>query len=133
MEFIIKAVGAYFSADGVVADNVNHPQFAQYKVEQSENTYNLYATSQLAPAAVSLRIPVEMGTNDTIFMNGFQSATESREHTVHERMKGIDIVSSYARALYAEKVGGDYSIVKYKNKPGVTHGFPIAISDTATT
>ena len=123
MEIIIKAVGAYFSADGVVADNVNHPQFAQYKVEQSENTYNLYATSQLAPAAVSLRIPVEIGTNDTIFMNGFQSATESREHTVHERMKGIDIVSSYARALYAEKVGGDYSIVKYKNKPGVTHGF----------
>ena len=123
MEVIIKAAGAYFSPEGVVADNVNHPQFAQYNIEQSENTYNLYVTSELAPAAVSLRIPVEIGTNDTVFMNGFQSATESREHTVNEKMRGIDALSSYARALYAEKVGGDYSMVKYKNKPGVTHGF----------
>ena len=117
MEVIIKAAGAYFSPEGVVADNVNHPQFAQYNIEQSENTYNLYVTSELAPAAVSLRIPVEIGTNDTIFMNGFQSATESREHTVNEKMRGIDVISSYARALYAEKVGGDYSMVKYKNIP----------------
>ncbi len=123
MKITIKAVSAYFTPAGVVADTVSNPKYAQYTVDSSDNTYNLYATSKLSPAAVSLRIPVKLEEGETIFMNGFQSATDSRERTVNEKMRGVDAVSSYAKRVYTEVVGGDYSIVKYKNKPGVTHGF----------
>ena len=123
MDIKIKAVGAYFAPEGIVADTVKNPQYAQYTEELGDNTYNLYVTADYAPAAVSVRIPVEIEVGDTVFMNGFQSATESRERTVAEKMSGIDVVSAYTRNVFAEMVGGDYSIVKYKNKPGVTHGF----------
>ncbi len=123
MDIKIKAVGAYFTPEGIVADTVKNPKYAQYTEECGDNTYTLYVTAEYSPAAVSVRIPVEIEVGDTVFMNGFQSATESRERTVAEKMRGIDVVSAYTRNLFAEMVGGDYSIVKYKNKPGVTHGF----------
>lgn len=123
MDIKIKAVGAYFTPEGIVADSVKNPRYAQYTEERGENTYTLHVTAEYAPAAVSVRIPVEIEVGDTVFMNGFQSATESRERTVADKMTGIDVVSAYARNAFAEMVGGDYSIVKYKNKPGVTHGF----------
>lgn len=123
MNLIIKAVGAYFTPAGIVADTVANPKYADYTVDSGENSYNLYVSSKLSPAAVSVRIPVVVDDGEVIFMNGFQSATESREMTVDEKMRGIDAVSAYARRVYTEVVGGDYSIVKYKNKPGVIHGF----------
>lgn len=123
MEVKIKAVGAYYAPEGVVADTPSNPKYANYKVEQNENIYQLYVTAEYAPAAVSVRIPVKLGPNDTVFMNGYQSATDSKELSVTDKMTGLDMVSEYARGLYAEMVGGDYSIVKYKNRPGVIHGF----------
>ena len=123
MELKIKAVGAYYTPEGVVADTPNNPKYAEYKEETCENTYRLYVTAEYAPAAVSLRIPLELGESDTVFMNGYQSATDSKEFSLSDKMTGIDMVSEYARRIYAEMVGGDYSIVKYKNKPGVVHGF----------
>ncbi len=123
MELKIKAVGAYYTPEGVVAETSRSGNYAKYRTVEGDHTYELYITSEFAPAAVSVRIPVSLSKGETVFMNGFQSATESRERTVEEKMTGIDIVSQYARRLYAEMVGGDYSIVKYKNKNGVTHGF----------
>lgn len=123
MELKIKAVGAYYTPEGVVADTPNHPKYAEYKVDSDESTYTLYVTAEYAPAAISVRIPVAVDENDVVFMNGYQSATDSKELGVTDTLTGLDMVSGYARSLYAEMVGGDYSIVKYKNKPGVTHGF----------
>jgi alpha-galactosidase len=123
MELKIKAVGAYFAPEGIVADTPNNPKYAEYKVEESENTYNLYVTAEYEPAAISVRIPVSAGVCDTVFMNGYQSATDSRELDVMDKMTGVDMVSAYAKHFYAEMFGGDYSIVRYKNLPGVVHGF----------
>ena len=123
MNIKIKAVGAYFTPAGIVADTATNPKYAQYDIKDTENTYELYVTSKLSPAAISVRIPVELSDGETVFMNGFQSETESRERTVDEKMRGADAVSAYANRIYTEAVGGDYSIVKYKNKAGVTHGF----------
>lgn len=123
MKIKVKAVGAYFTPEGIVADAVNNPKYAQYRVEADDCSYTLYATAEYAPAGVSMRIPVEIAEEDTVFMNGFQSATDSRELTVNEKMRGVDVVSSYARHICAETFGGDYSIVKYKNTPGTVHGF----------
>ncbi len=123
MNINVKAVGAYFTPAGIVADTANNPKYAKYNVNKTDSTYELYVSSKLSPAAISVRIPVEVSDGETVFMNGFQSATDSRERTINEKMRGVDAVSAYANRIYTEVVGGDYSIVKYKNKRGVTHGF----------
>ena len=123
MNLSIKAVGAYFTSSGIVADTATNPKYAEYTVHKGDNTYNLYVTSKLSPAAVSVRIPLEVAEDEVIFMNGFQSATESRERSISDKMRGVDAVSAYAERIYTEVVGGDYSIVKYKNQRGVIHGF----------
>ena len=71
MEVKIKIVGAYYTPEGIVADSVNHPKYAEYRVEESENTYQLYVTADYAPAAISVRVPLELGEKDTVFMNGY--------------------------------------------------------------
>jgi len=123
MNIKIKAVCAYCTPEGVVADVVSKPRLGEYREVRSDNTYELYATSQYTPGAVCVRIPLDVNVSDTVFMNGYQSATDSKERTVFEQMRGVDKVSAYARQLFSEMVGGDYSIIKYKNKPGLIHGF----------
>ena len=123
MNISIKAVGAYFTPAGIVADTASNPKYAHYKIDITDNTYNLYVTSKLSPAGISVRIPLKVKDTEMVFMNGFQSATDSREHTLKYKMRGVDAMSTYAKRVYTEAVGGDYSIVKYKNEPGVTHGF----------
>ena len=123
MNLKIKAVGAYYTPNGVVADTPKKPQYATYKEERTENTYSLFVTAEYTPAALSVRVPLTVSEDCAVFMNGFQSATESREYSLTDKMYGLDAVSSYVRRVCAEKFGGDYSIVKYKNKPGVVHGF----------
>ncbi len=123
MKMKFKAVCAYFTPNGVVADSPSSPKYADYRVDSDDNSYTLYASSELAPAAASVRIPVKLGVGGAVFMNGFQSATESREYFPTDKTKGIDTISEYAARLYSEKQNGDYSIAKYKNKAGVVHGF----------
>ena len=113
MNVKIKAVGAYYTPDGIVADTPKKPVYATYTEEKGDNSYTLFVTADYAPAAISVRIPVTLSEESVVFMNGFQSATESREYSVTDKMYGIDAVSSYVRRIYAEKVCGDYSIVKY--------------------
>ncbi len=123
MELKIKAVGVYYTPDGIAADTPRSPKYAEYKEKQKRNSYELTVTSAYVPAAVSVRIPVELSENETVFMNGFQSATESREYAVDEKLGSFGLVSDYMRRLYAQMFGGDYTIVKYKNLPGNIHGF----------
>lgn len=123
MDITIKAAAAFYTPDGVVADTPKKSKLASYSEVIDKNTYRLRVTSDLRPAGVALKIPVELGVNDTIFMNGFQSATESRELSITGKMNGVQSVSEFVKNKYAALMGGDYAFVPYKNKAGVTHGF----------
>jgi len=119
----IKAAAAFYTSNGIKADSAQNPKLAQYRIEHEEDTYNLYITSKYVPAGVSVRIPVETDVSDTVFMNGFQSATESRERGVVAKMSKVSTVTEYMHQKHSQKTGGDYDFVPYKNKPGITHGF----------
>ena len=123
MDFKIKTVGAYHTPDGVVADSVSNPKYAEYRVESDANTYLLYATSDLTPLAVTARIAVDVNEDETLFMNGFRSDSDSREAILSDKMTGLDAVVGYARGLYEDVIGNGDPIERYKDKPGVTHGF----------
>ncbi len=123
MNVNIKAAAAFYTSAGIKADSVQTPRLAKYTSKLSENTYDLYISSRYVPAGVSIRIPVDTDINDTVFMNGFQSSTESRERGIVAKMSTASTVSEFVHQKKSQKTDGDSDLVPYKNKPGVTHGF----------
>ncbi len=133
MNINIKAAAAFYTSGGIKADSAQNPKLAQYNVEQTEDTYSLYITSKYVPAGVSVRIPMELEALDTVFMNGFQSATESREKSIVAKPGKVSVVTDYVYQKRSQKTGGDYDFVPYKNKPGITHGFSYCYFRTGDT
>lgn len=58
-----------------------------------------------------------------IFLNGYQSWTDSHEHTIHDRMPGLAHVPAPLIKKYAFTQYGDYNFVRYLNEPGCLHGW----------
>ncbi len=58
-----------------------------------------------------------------IFLNGFQSATESIEHEITDKMTGLSHLSLRTVEKRCLAAGGDYAFVDYPQKAGVLHGF----------
>ncbi len=123
MDIKIKAAAAFYTPDGVVADSPLKSNCASYREELDVNTYKLYVDSDYKPAGIAVKLALQPGVKDAVFMNGFQSATESREMNVVGKMSGMQSVSDFVKDKYAAFSGGDYAFVPYKNKPGFTHGF----------
>lgn len=63
---------------------------------------------------------------DRVFMNGYQSWTDSREMTINEKMTGIDhIPAAMVRKFNFDRYG-DYALTRYSKKKGVFHGWTYA-------
>lgn len=60
---------------------------------------------------------------ERIFLNGYQSWTESTEHTIHDRQRGLDFVLPAVIRNYAIDRSGDYSFTEYGKSAGRLHGF----------
>lgn len=66
---------------------------------------------------------MELLENTRLFMNGFQSWTDSQELRQNERMKNISyLVKSIVRKFELDRYG-DYTFVKYPHRKGRFHGF----------
>ena len=51
--------------------------------------------------------------SDRIFLNGYQSWTESTEHRVSEKMRGLRHIPAQLRSKYALTQYGDYNFADY--------------------
>jgi len=60
---------------------------------------------------------------ERIFLNGYQSWTDSTEHTINDRLTGIEPVPQSAVRSYALDRSGDYNITPYGRSAGKLHGF----------
>jgi alpha-galactosidase len=73
---------------------------------------------------ISIEMGYEFSYDDRIFVNGYQSWTESREFGVNERMKGFPFFYMPAIEGKYKLTGiGDYKFMKYSGKKGVLHGY----------
>ena len=61
--------------------------------------------------------------SEAIFLNGYQTWTDSIEHTVRDRMHGLNRIPKNLVEKYAFTQYGDYGFVDYPDKPGQLHGF----------
>ena len=58
-----------------------------------------------------------------IFLNGYQSWTDSTEHTIHDKMRGLDHIPDKITEKYAFTQYGDYGFQPYYNEAGRLHGW----------
>lgn len=73
--------------------------------------------------AIYFEIPYTFTSDSSIFVNGYQSWTDSREFFPKERMKGISKIAGPVMKKYQFDKYGDYQFVQYSGKPGVFHGY----------
>ena len=61
--------------------------------------------------------------SDRIFLNGYQSWTDSYEHTIYDKMKGIDHIPYGIADKHAFSQYGDYTFTGYSGAQGELHGW----------
>lgn len=79
--------------------------------------------SEIEIVKLSAQFEYDFKQNDRIFLNGYQSWTDSYEHTVNGTEHGIDHVPAPVNERYAFNAYGDYDFVKYVRRRGRLHGF----------
>ena len=111
-----------------------------YAVTTSESVSNkrialdIAAKDETFTASVKTKSPIEIvklsaefeydfAETNRIFLNGYQSWTDSIEHDIHGRVRGIDHIPELVSEKYAFSAYGDYSFVKYSRRKGCFHGF----------
>lgn len=72
---------------------------------------------------VRLTFSYPFGADTKIFLNGYQSWTDSYEHGIKDKMRSLSQVPVPLRKKYLCEQYGDYSFVDYGSKPGQMHGF----------
>ncbi|MBO4867816.1 MAG: alpha-galactosidase [Ruminococcus sp.] len=58
-----------------------------------------------------------------VYLNGYQSWTDSIEHPINGRLHGVDHIPKPIADKYAFSQYGDYTFTRYSLKKGVMHGF----------
>ena len=61
--------------------------------------------------------------SDRIFLNGYQSWTDSYEHTIYDKMKGIDHIPYGIADKHSFSQYGDYTFTGYPSVQGELHGW----------
>ena len=88
-------------------------------------TWHLVATPhhEVTITSVSATIPVRVKRYDGIFLNGYQSWTDSFERPTNARMTGLDSVPRVIVDKFQLDGAGDYRFTHYSRRKGEQHGF----------
>ncbi len=68
----------------------------------------------------------QFAPDSRLFLNGYQSWTDSRELTVSDKMRGINFIPKFIVDRFSLNKYGDYDFKEYQNKIGILHGFSYA-------
>lgn len=123
MTLKIKAAAAFHTLDGIKADTMSKSRYATFRTETDEYTYKLYISSVYKPAGVAVTIPLELGAEDRVFMNGFQSSSESSEKTAIAKFGGVPYISTYVNNTISKLDGGDGSVYNGRSGLSVLTGY----------
>lgn len=61
--------------------------------------------------------------DDRIFLNGYQSWTDSHEHGIYDKLRGIGHIPAPVAERYSFAAYGDYRFARYSRRRGKLHGF----------
>lgn len=79
--------------------------------------------SEIEIEAISIEMKFPFNSNHKIFVNGYQSWTDSREFFVDEKLRTISKLMAPMMNKYQFDKYGDYTFKKYSEKVGEFHGY----------
>ena len=68
-------------------------------------------------------LPEKFKKSDVLFLNGYQSWTDSHEKTINETERGVDHLPGFVQNTFALRSYGDYDFAEYTGKKGELHGW----------
>lgn len=94
-------------------------------IRQNTETFtaSVKTKSEIELVKLSAEFEYDFTPDDRIFLNGYQSWTDSIEHDIKGRVRGIDHIPDLVSDKYAFASYGDYTFVKYSRTRGHIHGF----------
>lgn len=110
----------------------NELKSAHFSLEKQENgcrtTMYLNAEEPLTIQKFQIIYPYRFNQNSRVFVNGYQSWTDSREYFIDEEMKELSrFTEFYVKTPLVQKIGigksGDYFICKYPRRKGLFYGW----------
>lgn len=112
---------------------VFNKNFSNEDVKVKVNTQNVFNYKKIMVSIIpSLEIEIEelkiimdysFKESNRIFVNGYQSWTDSREFSVHEKLRTISKLAKPVVKKYQFDKYGDYTFKKYSRKSGEFHGY----------
>ena len=94
-----------------------------YTAKEDHIKLDIKATSPMENVKFSMTVPYDFRSNDRIFLNGFQSWTECREHFIDDEPIRLNLKQEAVRRIKPTSPYGDYNFVKYDHRKGCFHGF----------
>ncbi len=73
--------------------------------------------------SIRAELPLPMGKDEVLFMNGYQTWTYSPELDAKGKLRGTDHIPSFLLGRYFFDRYGDYHFVRYGHDKGQSHGF----------
>ena len=80
-------------------------------------------THDLRVTSCSVRFSLPVSKADAVFLNGYESWTDSWERSPRDRMRGLSRAPKAIVRKYELDGSGDYRFTRYDDKPGLMHGF----------
>ena len=91
-----------------------------------DGVYRLTLTPKKPVELVSAEatVPFEFKKKDTVMLNGYQSWTDSHEHTIRQREARLDDrMPKFVQKAFAMRAYGDYDFAEYSRSLGEFHGW----------
>lgn len=109
-------------------DNFSNEDFSAKVILDEKHNYNRLKVSILPSSELEideLKAVFDYSFNDShrIFVNGYQSWTDSREFSINERLKTISKFAAPVVKKYQLDKYGDYTFKKYSRRRGDFHGY----------
>ena len=113
----ISFVGCYSNEDfkAVLEINKNH--------NVQELKLSIVPEVELVIEKLSIKLIYPFKESHRIYVNGYQSWTDSREFSIEEKIKPISKLARPIMKKYQFEKYGDYSFKKYSGKKGEFHGY----------
>ena len=104
------------------------------KEETADLTAEVVRTSETVKLTLTPKKPIELmrvegsmpfqfKKKDAILPNGYQSWTDTNEHTVNGRVRGVDHLPNFMQKPFALRAYGDYDFTEYSKRRGELHGW----------
>ncbi len=95
---------------------------------RSEQTWQVFATptKELSVGCIKATLACDVRGADAVYLNGYESWTDSRERSPWASMPGLTFVPNKLVSSYNLDWSGDYRFTKQSALPGHQHGFGYA-------